>query len=130
MIDSPLGDLLAVRGERGLSGLYLPTGRHPKRPEPTWQRDETGFADVHEQLAAYFAGDRQAFDLDLHPTGTGFQRSVWTALCDIPYGQTMSSAYVWKSIATLICWTPPTTRLRTKSRTARVSGALNAAGPR
>ncbi len=98
MIDSPLGDLLAVRGERGLSGLYLPTGRHPKRPEPTWQRDDTGFADVHEQLAAYFAGDRQAFDLDLHPTGTGFQRSVWTALCDIPYGQTMSYGTLAKKV--------------------------------
>jgi hypothetical protein len=33
-------------------------------------------------------------------------------------------------MAALICWTPPTTRLLTKSRMTRVSGAENADGPR
>src|SRR3954453_7508395 len=47
-----------------------------------------------------------------------------------PYGHSTSSEYVCQSIAALICWTPPTTRELTKSRTRCVSGAENADGPR
>lgn len=46
--------------------------------------------DATAQLAAYFAGQRRAFDLPLAPPGTPFQRSVWEALGAIPYGQTRS----------------------------------------
>ena len=37
-----------------------------------------------------FAGQLTSFDLPLDPAGTGFQRRVWAALLDIPYGQTAS----------------------------------------
>ena len=37
---------------------------------------------------------------------------------------------MWKSIAAVICWVPPTTRELTKSRTRCVSGAENAEAPR
>ena len=40
------------------------------------------------QLAEYFSGKREVFDLPLAPKGTPFQKSVWHALCDIPYGET------------------------------------------
>lgn len=40
------------------------------------------------QLAAYFAGERQVFDLPLAPEGTAFQQMVWTALTKIPFGET------------------------------------------
>ena len=53
-------------------------------------RDDTAFDDVRGQLAEYFAGDRTAFDLPLHPTGTAFQQRVWAALREIPYGETRS----------------------------------------
>lgn len=43
-----------------------------------------------EQLAAYFAGRRRAFELPLAPGGTAFQRQVWAALCGIPFGATIS----------------------------------------
>jgi methylated-DNA-[protein]-cysteine S-methyltransferase len=42
------------------------------------------------QLAEYFEGRRQAFDLPLDARGTAFQRAVWSALTDIPYGATRS----------------------------------------
>ena len=50
------------------------------------------------QLAAYFAGTRTAFDLPLSLCGTPFQTSVWTALTQIPFGQTRT----YKDIATQI----------------------------
>jgi methylated-DNA-[protein]-cysteine S-methyltransferase len=91
-VDSPLGALLLVRDEVGLTGLYLPTGKHRVDPEPDWVRDDTAFEDVSTQLAEYFAGDRREFDLPLHPAGTEFQLRAWAALREIPYGETRSYA--------------------------------------
>jgi methylated-DNA-[protein]-cysteine S-methyltransferase len=44
------------------------------------------------QLDEYFAGARLEFDLPLDAQGTPFQRRVWTALAEIPFGQTISYA--------------------------------------
>jgi len=89
-LDSPLGALLVVRDSVGLTGLYLPSGRHPVSVAPDWVCDDTAFEDVRTQLAEYFAGRRRTFDLPLHLAGTAFQQQVWAALLDIPYGQTTS----------------------------------------
>lgn len=89
-LDSPVGPLLAVRDDIGICGLHLPTGRHPMAVHPEWTRDDAAFDDIRTQLAEYFAGERQDFDLPLHPAGTDFQKRVWTALAEIPYGQTAS----------------------------------------
>ena len=43
-----------------------------------------------EQLEAYFAGELRAFEVDLDMRGTAFDRDVWRALLDIPYGKTES----------------------------------------
>ena len=40
------------------------------------------------QLVEYFVGERRAFDIPLHPVGTDFQKRVWNALLEIPYGET------------------------------------------
>ena len=42
------------------------------------------------ELDEYFAGKRKAFDIPLLFTGTEFQKAVWQALLDIPYGNTIS----------------------------------------
>lgn len=42
------------------------------------------------QLAEYFAGQRQVFDLPLRPVVTPFQQRFYAALCAIPYGQTQT----------------------------------------
>ena len=46
--------------------------------------------DVAEQLQEYFQGRRKEFSLKLNPAGTDFQKNVWKALVDIPYGKTVS----------------------------------------
>ena len=40
-----------------------------------------------KQLEEYFSGARMQFDLPLAPEGTKFQKAVWNALLQIPYGQ-------------------------------------------
>jgi O-6-methylguanine DNA methyltransferase len=46
--------------------------------------------EVERQLGAYFAGGLRAFDLPLETPGTEFQRGVWRALLEIPFGETCS----------------------------------------
>jgi methylated-DNA-[protein]-cysteine S-methyltransferase len=42
------------------------------------------------ELTDYFMGKAVEFQTPLAPTGTPFQQQVWTALREIPYGQTIS----------------------------------------
>ena len=46
--------------------------------------------DCARQLDEYFAGKRRSFDLPLKPDGTPYQKRVWSELCRIPYGETLS----------------------------------------
>ena len=50
------------------------------------------------QLSEYLKGERQIFDLPLNPKGTDFQKRVWQALCDIPYGETRSYKQIAEAI--------------------------------
>ena len=59
----------------------------PARPNAHTERACT-------QLAEYFDGTRQAFDLPLAPQGTDFQRRVWQALGTIPFGETRCYAEI------------------------------------
>ena len=86
IIDSPIGPLLATGDDAGaLTGLWF-----DGRPAPAAERDDEAFADLREQLDAYFAGERTTFDLPLAAQGTEWQRTVWNALLDVPYGTTVS----------------------------------------
>jgi methylated-DNA-[protein]-cysteine S-methyltransferase len=97
-VESPLGDLLVTRDDDGLTGLGLPTGRYPQRVRAEWQHDDAAFDDVRGELGEYFAGNRQEFTVPLRPRGSTFQRQVWHALSEIPYGETTSYGKVAASI--------------------------------
>jgi len=53
-------------------------------------RETEVLAEVARQLDEYFLRKRRAFDLPLKLNGTEFQRAVWNALLEIPYGETRS----------------------------------------
>ena len=46
--------------------------------------------DIQKQLTEYEKGIRKSFDLPLHLKGTEFQKQVWNALLEIPFGETRS----------------------------------------
>jgi methylated-DNA-[protein]-cysteine S-methyltransferase len=46
--------------------------------------------DAVYQFKEYFEGSRKDFDLKLNPSGTDFQKKVWDALLEIPFGKTIS----------------------------------------
>jgi methylated-DNA-[protein]-cysteine S-methyltransferase len=88
--DSPIGELLLLGDGHALHGLYMQDGRKPVRIAPRWKRSEAPFTEVRAQLREYFAGERTTFDMPLAMDGAQFERRVWRALRDIPYGETVS----------------------------------------
>jgi len=89
-MESPIGPLLLAGDDSGLQRIGFPEGKNPPQPAPEWRRDTQCLRYVAEQLDAYFAGSLRDFDLPLQMQGTPFQLSVWKALRDIPYGETIS----------------------------------------
>ncbi|HET9106578.1 MAG TPA: methylated-DNA--[protein]-cysteine S-methyltransferase [Steroidobacteraceae bacterium] len=89
-IDSPVGRLLLAGDGDSLIQVGFQSGPRPLQPPDGWRADAAPFRAAIAQLGEYFAGRRQAFDLPLAPRGTDFQRRVWNALRDIPYGRTIS----------------------------------------
>ncbi len=55
--------------------------------------------EAYTQLAEYFRGDRINFKLTLNPDGTDFERQVWSALSNIPFGTTASNEDIATRIA-------------------------------
>jgi len=90
LLDSPIGELLLLGDGQTLHGLYMQDAPRPKPIAPEWKRSEAAFAGVSAQLGEYFAGRRTVFELQLTMRGSRFERRVWRALQDIPYGATLS----------------------------------------
>lgn len=90
-IPSPLGAILLRAEDDALTGLYFdgqkyfPAGavdadagsRNPPRV----------LAETTQQIAEYFAGERQRFTVRLRMAGSAFQQQVWNALVQIPFGE-------------------------------------------
>jgi methylated-DNA-[protein]-cysteine S-methyltransferase len=92
--DSPMGTMLLAASDRGLAGVWFVGQRHG--PDSSgWRADPEHpvLRQAIAQLQAYFAGERQEFDLPLDlQAGTPFQQDVWDALRRIPRGGTTSYA--------------------------------------
>lgn len=99
-IETPLGPLLLAADNSGILEIRFVNGRTPKGPEPEWVRDDNDrtLRELTDQLDAYFGGKLEKFELNLSPQGTEFQRTVWSKLCDIPYGETTSYGEIARRI--------------------------------
>lgn len=89
-MDSPIGELTLTAVDGVLTGVHMNEQRHTPKLPADCERDDGGLAHVVAQLEAYFAGTLTDFDLPMAMHGTDFQRRVWAALCEIPYGETIS----------------------------------------
>jgi methylated-DNA-[protein]-cysteine S-methyltransferase len=89
-LDSPIGQLLLVGDELGLRSLYMVDHKHQSPLADSSERNDSAFRPVREQLEAYFAGKLQKFEVALAGEGSAFQKRVWQALLDIPFGETES----------------------------------------
>lgn len=114
---SPMGKLLLAASERGLAGVYFEGHKHFSGSSG-WQRDAKNavLQQTVQQLDAYFARQRQQFDVPLDLSGgTAFQQEVWQALLALPFGSTASYARIARHIG--------------RPAAARAVGAANGRNP-
>lgn len=84
---TPLGPMTVASDGTAVTHVLFGTHVLEGRAAPTELTNRTA-----NELQEYLAGKRTAFDIPLAPAGTDFQRAVWKALQNIPYGQTRSYA--------------------------------------
>lgn len=109
VIATPIGPLRLHAADGHLTAIrFLAAGE----PEPA-HRDSALLNEARRQLSAYFRGTLQRFDLPLRPAGTDFQRQVWKALEDIPWGETRSYLEIARALG--------------RPRAVRAVGAANGA---
>ena len=84
-MQSPIGLLTIEETDGAITALRFGGETVSPPPTPLLQR-------AAQQLTEYFDARRRRFDLPLRPQGTAFQQAAWSALCDIPYGQTRTYA--------------------------------------
>lgn len=104
--DSPCGPLVCVVDEAGaVLRIEFAKGRTPREICTALSRAGLCLHEDHErtrlvgdQLGDYFSGRLHRFALELAPQGTGFQRAVWRALQDIPFGETRTYGDVARAI--------------------------------
>jgi methylated-DNA-[protein]-cysteine S-methyltransferase len=87
---SPVGPLLLAANDQGLCFVSFAGSKRAVLPQPEWKRGDAPFAEVVRQLQSYFRGELTEFNLPLAMAGTPFQLRVWSSLCEIPFGATIS----------------------------------------
>jgi methylated-DNA-[protein]-cysteine S-methyltransferase len=88
---SPVGPLTAYARDGWLTAISF--GAHPAAGPPTPEHEAAAI-----QLAEYFAGERESFDLPLAMPENEFQRAVCEAMAEIPYGETVSYGAITAAI--------------------------------
>lgn len=85
LIKSPVGITVIKGDEEGVSEILV---LNEDVSVPSTIPAE--LQDAVQQLQEYFYGQRTTFDFKMNPKGTDFQKKVWKALLEIPFGKTMS----------------------------------------
>jgi AraC family transcriptional regulator of adaptative response/methylated-DNA-[protein]-cysteine methyltransferase len=97
--DSPIGPLLLGANDAAVVLLEFTERRMLEKQFDRLRRafrcaivpgDNPHLAQLKRELAEYFAGTRQRFEVPLAYPGSDFQHTVWSQLLEIPYGDTIS----------------------------------------
>ena len=88
---TPIGKILLCADDAGICALRF----HALQDE---ESDNPLLLQAEQELTEYFAGRRRRFSVPLSIHGTDFQRKVWQALAEIPYGTTAGYADIAQRI--------------------------------
>ncbi len=94
-IDTPLGKIGIAEREQAITNVFF---GGTVQPEGYIERETPVLLEAAEQLNAYFAGTLRTFTVPVLLEGTAFQKQVWRALTEIPYGQIRSYGELAKGI--------------------------------
>jgi methylated-DNA-[protein]-cysteine S-methyltransferase len=115
LIDSPFQKFAAWVDEEGRLLRFNLRATGAAKIDLEAENNSRKLAEVQRQVTQYADGKRRGFDFELAAEGPDFDKKVWTALLDIPFGTTTSYGAVAKRIG------HPTA--------ARAVGAANGANP-
>ena len=90
--ETVLGDVTLVEEDGALLAISL------KSIQKGTELETPIIQEAHRQITEYLKGERKVFDLPIRLRGTDFQQQVWTALLDIPYGETRSYKQIAEAI--------------------------------
>jgi len=99
-MESPVGKLKLIASAHALVAVLWEQERadRVKLDPPKLAPEQPILVEAERQLIEYFAHKRTEFDLPLKPNGSEFQKKVWRALREIPFGQTRSYHDLAKAI--------------------------------
>ena len=106
-LNTPLGQMIAIADEQALYLLEFVDCRGLEREIEKLRiltnatiipGNTAPIESIKTELTSYFNGTLKKFKTPIHILGTPFQKSVWNALQNIPYGQTKSYAEQAKNI--------------------------------
>jgi methylated-DNA-[protein]-cysteine S-methyltransferase len=93
VMNTRVGPVTVASSDRGLAAVHfgnsVPDGAVV---------DNSANREIVQQLSEYFEGKRTRFELPLDVDGTPFQKSVWSELLRIPYGETRSYGDIAKAL--------------------------------
>jgi methylated-DNA-[protein]-cysteine S-methyltransferase len=84
-IETPVGPIRLTSASDRLETIHIDAA-----PAPDLAGDEALLDEAEAQLIAYFAGERESFDLPMAPSPTPRGAMLRDAICSIPPGQTMT----------------------------------------
>ncbi len=115
IIESPFSNFAAWVDEKGRLVRFNLRATGAAKLDPDAERNPKALAEIRRQVNEYAKGKRQEFDLKLAAEGPDFNKLVWNALCDIPFGTTTSYGAVARTIG--------------YPKSSRAVGAANGANP-
>lgn len=90
---------IAILGnEKELKRIILLKDSESFLLENKFTQDDSLFCETKKQILEYLSGKRKQFDLKIAPTGSNFEKTVWQAILEIPYGKTASYLDIAKKI--------------------------------
>lgn len=89
---SPIGNITISTNGKHITSLHIEGDRYFTKIPKDWIKNATNpiLEKAEKEINEYFAKTRKKFELPIYFNGTDFQKMVWKALSQIPFGQTIA----------------------------------------
>src|SRR4051812_17435579 len=98
-VQTPIDRLVVASDGSAIVGVWMANAEPDDRQWADRCGTDSLIDEARRRLVAYFAGRLRTFDVPLAPNGTDFQRRVWNALREIPFGTTISYAALARRVS-------------------------------
>lgn len=92
--NTKIGNMAIIEENNSIIEIQM----NKKIEEQISQKDTPLLKETEKQLLEYLEGKRKVFQVPLNPKGTKFMKEVWTALQEIPYGETKTYGQIAQRI--------------------------------